>query len=406
MLARVRSNLVIVDLLRAAAPGAGEPATALEDAFAARFGFPYALLFPYARTALYALLRALRCSGTTVLCPAYICAEVPFAVTQSGNEVRFVDSAADHFLPGLSEWRAAISANTAMAIITPLFGYPVDKNAEIAIRAEAPGTFLLYDESLSYGVEDDRGAQMRDADGALFSFGLGKMVTALSGGMLLLRDTAVFQAVRAFRAAHCAPPSHARTLGRVAKGLAAWTAFREPALSVLDFAAHRLRLLPVDADDWTPTGAPRLPADGMIMPSPYQAKLGLGQFAKLQQVQAARQNIGRHYEQRLRQGSLRTFDHAHVPTWPRYPWPAAQRDKVVWALRRRGVQASIFLPYSCADLPAYRRQGPGCPNAARWARSMINLPNWYGMTIDQAERVVGILLELKEKDPAAVAWPT
>jgi dTDP-4-amino-4,6-dideoxygalactose transaminase len=405
MLARVRSNLTITDLLRAATPGAAEPIEALERAFSERFSFRHALLFPYARTALYALLLARGWRGREILCPAYICAEVPSAITQSGNEVRFVDSAADHFLPGAAEWRMASSTNAAMAVITPLFGYPVDKGAEAAIRGAAPDAFLLYDESQSYGAEDERGVQMRDADGALFSFGLGKMMTTLSGGLLLLRDTAIFQAVRALRDAQCSRPNLAHTMNLVAKGLAAWTGFREPALSVLDLAARRLRVLPVDAEDWTPTEGPRLPADGKIMPSAYQAKLGLHQLAKLDLFLTARKEIARYYENRLREEGLRTFDYARIPTWPRYPWPVARRDAVVSELHRHKIQVSIFLPYSCADLPVYRNRARACPNAALWGRSMINLPNWYGMEIDQAEQVVDMLLRLNEKDPRTVAWP-
>src|SRR5262249_4320701 len=152
-----------------AIPGSEDPVEALERAVAERFSFPHALLFPYARTALSALLLARGWRDREILCPAYICAEVPYAITASGNRVGFVDSAGDHFLPGAVQWRAAASADTAMAIVTPLFGYPVDKAAEASVRAVAPDAFVLYDESQSYGAEDDHGLQMRDADGALIS---------------------------------------------------------------------------------------------------------------------------------------------------------------------------------------------------------------------------------------------
>jgi dTDP-4-amino-4,6-dideoxygalactose transaminase len=405
MLARVRSNLRIADLLRAAVPGAGGSAEALERAFARRYAFPHALLFPYARVALHALLLAHRWKSKEILCPAYICAEVPYAITAAGCQVRFVDSAAHHFLPGQAEWRTAAGPNAAMAVVTPLFGYPVDKEAERSVRKAAPGMFVLYDESQSFGVDDDGGLQMRDADGALLSFGLGKMVTALSGGLLLLRDTALFHAVRALRDGHYSDPTLAHTVTLVAKGLAAWAAFREPALSVVDFAARRLRLLPASAEDWIPTHGPDLPADGKIMPSAYQAKLGLQQLARLDRFLAARRQIAQHYQDHLRAEAFRTFDYSHTPTWPRYPWPAGQRDRVVSELRRQRVQVSLFLPYSCADLPIYRDQQHACPNAALWARTMINLPNWHGMDVDQAERVVEILVRLRDRDPQSVEWP-
>jgi dTDP-4-amino-4,6-dideoxygalactose transaminase len=405
MLARVRSNLSLADLWRSARPDAGVSAATLEHRFAEHFGFPHALLFPYARTALHALLLASGWKDRNILCPAYICAEVPHAVTVSGNVVCFVDSAPDHFLPGRAEWQKASRTDAAMAIVTPLFGYPVDKQAEATLRCVAKDIFILYDESQSYGVADESGLQMRDADGVLFSLGLGKMVTALSGGLLLLRDAGLFEAVRALRDRYYSRAAAVQTAKRMATGLAAWAAFREPALSALDAMAHRFHVFPTNPEDWAPVGEPRLPADGKIMPSKYQARLGLRQFAKLGSFVAARQNIARIYEQGLRREGLRTFAHSHDPSWPRYPLSVARRDVVVSTFRREQVQISSFLPYSCADLPIYRERQSPCPNASSWGQSMINLPNWYGMRADQAERVVDLIVRIRDRDSGAIAWP-
>ena len=59
MLARVRSNLAFRDLLLGAMAGEPRSAALLESAFAVRYGFRYAALFPYARSALRTLLEAL-----------------------------------------------------------------------------------------------------------------------------------------------------------------------------------------------------------------------------------------------------------------------------------------------------------------------------------------------------------
>jgi dTDP-4-amino-4,6-dideoxygalactose transaminase len=404
MLARVRSNLTLADLLRVAARDASEPIAALEEAFAVRFAFPHALLFPYARSGLYALMLAQSWRQREILCPAYICAEVPYAVSASGNRAKFVDSAADHFLPEPPQWQAGASRSAAMAIVTPLFGYPVDKEAEAALRAVAPGIFVLYDESQSYGVEDQEGLQMRDADGALFSLGLGKMATALSGGVLLLRDTGLFQRVRTVRDSRFSAPRLAHTIKLVGKGLAAWTAFHEPALTLLDVAARWLPIASLDPERAIPTG-PKLPADATIMPSRYQARLGMLHLSQLDLFLAARRAIGQAYQDRLHAAGLRTFRYRHTPTWPRFPLPVAQRNVVVSAFRRHGIQLSPFLPYSSADLPVYREQGQACRNAALWGRSMINLPNWHGMKSNHVERIVAALLDLGAREARALAWP-
>jgi|SRR5665213_353972 len=405
MLARVRSNLSLSDLCLAGRGVPLHPAEVLEHAFADRLGFPHAILFPYGRTALRALLEGLGHRGQPVLCQAYICAEVPYAVTLSGNRVVFVDSAADHFLPGIDEWRAAAIPSAAMAIITPLFGYPIDRNAERAVRDLAPSAFILYDEAQSYGVTDSGGLQACNADGVLLSLGLGKMATAISGGMLLLRDTALERRIREFRDQNCAPASIARIIKLIAKGVAAWVAHREPALSIVDLLGRHLGLFPVAPEDWLPAAHPKAPVDADIVPSNFQARVGLCQFARIDRFLASRRQIGSYYDRRLREEGFRTFAAPALPNWPRFPLAVADRGATVEALRTEGIQVSLFLPYSCAALPIYRSTVEDCPNAVLWASSMINLPNWHGLKMTGAQRVADSLVRLAHRNPGAVAWP-
>jgi perosamine synthetase len=390
MLARVRTALRLSDLLRAALRGSGDPVAALEQAFAERFGFVHGLLFPYGRVAIHALLTGLGWQNREVLCPAYTCVVVPDAVAASSNRVVYVDSAPDHFLPRWQDWQAAPTPQTAMAIMTPLFGYPVDKKCDEAIRARAPGAFILYDEAQSYGTIDEGGLQLRGADAALFSLGLGKLITSLSGGMLLLRDGALYRSVRAVRDRYGAP-SPDRTLTLIAKGIAAWAAYREPAVSVLD----RLALFSGGDFDSNQSEIPGLPEDGGVRASPYQAQIGIGQLQELSAILADRRRVGEFYEGKLAERGFRTFAHTHRPTWARFPFPVADRDATIRALRAAKIQSGLFLSSACTDMP----------NAKLWARTMINLPNWTGMTIAEAGRVVDALARLRDANPAPVAWP-
>ncbi len=390
MLARIRTNLLLADLWRAGRIRRNNAVPALEQSFAERFGFPFGLLFPYGRVALHALLTALEWRDHEILCPAYTCIVVPDAISLSGNRVVYVDSAPDHFLPRRQDWEAAASPQTALAIITPLFGYPVDKKSDEVIRARAPSVFVLYDEAQAYGTTDKDGLQLGDADAALFSLGLGKLITSLSGGVLLLRDGALYRAVKAVRDRYSAS-SLAHTLTLIGKGFAAWAAYREPALSVLDF----LPLFSAEADDWNRSEIPHLPDDGSVRASDYQAQIGLRQLQELGGFLADRRRIGEFYEDKLAQRDFRTFSYAHRPTWPRYPFPVADRDATIRALRAARIQCGLFLSSASSEMP----------NAKMWARSMINLPNWTGMTIAQANSVVDALARLRDRNPAAVAWP-
>ena len=404
MLARVRSNLRLADLAHALIPHPEKPVEKLEHLFAERFGFPYAVLFSYGRSALQALCESFGWRDTGILCPAYTCAEVPYALTLSGNHVAFVDSASDHFLPGAGEWRAAANDRCTMAIITPLFGYPVNHSIA-AVRAAAPDAFILFDEAQSYGVADSAGPQARDADGMLLSLGLGKMATAISGGVMLLRDGDTHRRLRAWRDLHYTPSSVAQTAERFLMGVAAWFAFREPALSLIDAVGKWFGLPTTQAEDWLPSAQPQQPRHAGNAPSTFQARLALRQLEHLSHFLATRRQIGIHYERRLGEEGFRTFTAEDTPNWPRYPLPVVERSVITQALRAQGIQVSVFLPYSCAELPAYRDTAPKCPNAGLWGRSMVNLPNWHGMTTTDADRVVDALIRLRRENPRALAWP-
>src|ERR1700738_289130 len=91
MLPQIRLPLAPTDLWLDAWSDCPDQSEILEQSFAAHFGFPYALLFPYARTALHALITASGWRQRKILCPAYTCAVVPLAITLSGNAVELVD---------------------------------------------------------------------------------------------------------------------------------------------------------------------------------------------------------------------------------------------------------------------------------------------------------------------------
>jgi dTDP-4-amino-4,6-dideoxygalactose transaminase len=409
VLARVRSPLAISDLLGAAFEReASDESSAerLERAFAERFEFPHGVLFRYGRGALHALLSVMGWRDREVLCPAYCCGEVAYAVTTSGNRVGFVDSGAEHFLPGAPEWQAAATARSAAAIFAPLFGYPVDKDAERIVRAASPGIFVIYDEAQSYGAADEKGLQARDADAALFSLGLGKMITGLGGGMLLVRDAALHRELVSTRDRTHARAGATRVGHSLVTGLGAWFAFREPLVTLIDQSAATRTLFKPDIRYRSSDESPELPRDAEVLMPPYQARIALRQFARLGSILAARQRLGNFYERRLREEGFRTFAYAHKPLWPRYPLAVRDRPRVVAYCRQHKVQLSDFLDYSSADLPFYRREAAGrFPHASLWGRSMINLPIWHGMDEARAQRVISALARARDRGNGAVLWP-
>lgn len=405
MIPRLRPPFGLLDLATALASADVCSVSLFERRFAERFGFTDAVYFPYGRSGVHALLLALGMKSRSVLNPSYGCIVVPHAVLLSGNRVHFVDSTAEHFLPSAREWAGALMRETAVAVITPLFGYPVERaGIEAAIRECAPECFVLYDVAQGFDAFDERGSQLPGGHAALFSFGIGKMLSTLYGGMLTLRDARLAAGVRAMRDLY-SPATRLHKFELLTYGIAVWAAFRQPMFAIADLLERRTNWLGRFTTEYYATDIPRLPRDFQVAPTPLQAALGLRQLARYETIATERARLGAIYEQRLRAGGVRTFAHAHRPTWSIYPLAVRQRERAVELLGQEGVQVGTLVNYACADLPGYEPWAGRCPYSSLWGASTINLPNWPGLGARAVEHIADRLLRLRDRHPDVFAWP-
>jgi dTDP-4-amino-4,6-dideoxygalactose transaminase len=109
-----------------------------------------------------------------------------------------VDLDARTLAPSPDRWRACASPRTRAVIVAHLFGarVPLEPIAKIARER---GWLLLEDCAQSYTGDDDRGSPL--AHVSMFSFGPIKTATALAGGVLVVRDRAILEGMRARQAA-------------------------------------------------------------------------------------------------------------------------------------------------------------------------------------------------------------
>ncbi|MBF0477806.1 MAG: DegT/DnrJ/EryC1/StrS aminotransferase family protein [Deltaproteobacteria bacterium] len=404
MIPRLRPPFTAGEVVTTFRTGTFQDIAAFETAFGELFGFPRGLYFPYGRAALYVLLRVLGWTEREIVIPAYTCAVVSHAVVLTGNRPRFGDCSPHHFNMPADHLAAQVSDRTAMIIPTPVFGYPVDE-AEYArvLTEQAPGAFVLFDAAHSFALPPKSSPLFHRPDAALFGLGLGKIMSTLYGGMLLLRDRDLHREVQAYRDGHfqVARPAaeYRRLVYRLVYGLAAWAAFREPWLTPVDYLEQKTSLLNCFTKQYYGLTGPSLPDDMTTRPPQFQAGLGLSQLAKYDKIIAERRRLSRHYARLLQADGFGIFDHQVEPTYSHFPLRVAQRTGVLQELQRRGIQAGRLIDYACPDLPGYEAFQGSCPNASRLARSLINLPNWPGLGLHRVERVVTALIKIRQKFP-------
>lgn len=391
MIPRFRPPFRLSDAIVLATPDRGDDLARFEAAFAALAGQRQAVLFPYGRTALMALVQALELTGGEVLCPAYTCVVVAHALVKSGCEPIFVDVGQDRNMD-LEAAAQRVTPKTRALLATSLFGHPVDSTALEAFARTHPGVTILCDCAQGFFAGTGPDPVWRRGKAALFSLGLSKVLSTVGGGMVTTDEAALAKRLRII-ASGLRPAGLAERLRRKMFFLASLGAFAEIPYALVN-ALERHGLLSGLAEYYRDDSID-LPGDHATALDAWQARLGLRQTARYHALAAARHEQFRFYRQAL----------ADLPGI--VPPPAAKgaspshfavqtpnREQVMAEATRGGVQLGRVLEYAIPELSAYRNrpgnQGP-YPVASQLARTMVNLP--LGVTPGQAARVADVFVQ-------------
>ncbi len=143
-----------------------------------------------------ALGLAMRQVGTTaVALPSFSCFDVATAAIGARARIRFYDVDPGTLTPDLRSLERALALGTRIAVITPLYGFPVDWDAVTELLSRY-GAIAVED-----AAQGSHAAWRGRALGSLgpmsvLSFGRGKGWTGGSGGALLVRDQPPWSGLR------------------------------------------------------------------------------------------------------------------------------------------------------------------------------------------------------------------
>jgi len=379
-----------------------------EGAFSRLHGGGTAVSVSYGRMAFYFILRALNLApGSEVIFPALTFWVVPEMARILGLRPVFADVDPETFNldPGAVE--RAVTARTRAVVPTHLYGLPCDMEEILAI---ARRHHLAVIEDCAHAL----GALYRGrpvgtfGDAAFFSFQLLKPLNTYGGGMALVRDAALGEAVRTL--ARQEPwPSPAQVqrrllLGRLQQSLIRPTVFRWtlfPALWVASWTGGR-----PDVYLWEKIR----PLDPL--PKPYrqrysnvQAALGLEALRHLAHWTAATQ---RNAELLTRE--LRGAPGVHVPEQPpdrthvfyQYCVYVSDRDRAVRSAVRRGLDLETLHVDVCTRLELFRAFRAPAPGADR-ASDAVQLPVYASLSEDQIRWVARTLKRVLAERATATA---
>ncbi len=364
-----------------------------EEAFAALMGVKQAVVFPYGRTGLFVLLRALGFQGREIICPAYTCVVVPHAIVTSGNEPVFVDSQPGDYNMNLDLVEQAVNEKTAAIIATSVFGYPVDLDKLRLLEDRYPHIVIIQDCAHSFAAQWGDEPVQRSGEAAIFGLNISKLMTSIYGGMVTTDNPSLAGSLRRLRADLLMQPSWKKALLRKLYLTAVYPAFSSIGYSFVNYLerAGVLKAL----TEYYQEAIIDMPQDYLIGLTSAEAEVGKIQVAKYHQIIAGRRRAANFYNESL-------ADLAHsiqlpplVPgaTYSHYVPKVTQRSEILSYALRQGVQLGQLIEYCIPEMPAYAGRAGNrfsYPVASDASRTAINLPVWSNHQKDW-EKVSSVL---------------
>jgi len=380
-----------LDEIRAAFSRQDDAVSAFEQSFARTFGSKYVLAFPYGRSALYALFKALSIEDGEIIVPAYTCVVVPHAVVLSGNIPRFVDITLRDYTMDLDLLEEAVTPKTRVIIPTHLFGYPmnIDRVNEIASRADQK-VLIIQDCAHSFGATFRGENVCSQRDAAIFGLNISKYISSVFGGMLTTNDDDIYERVKQYRDSHFTKPSPVKQFRKLLYLMAVYLAFNNTFYGFVNFLEENTPFLNRftkyyhgDRIDF--------PKDFSVNLGDLEARVGMAQLEKYSRIRQRRREIAEYYNEHLQEvEGIELPPIVEGATYSHYVTRVENRREVMDRMRKEGIQLGELIEYSIPHLEAYRKYKDGeFPNSYVCSQTTINLPNYPGLTDEDLARIIG-----------------
>lgn len=383
--------------------GRGPNVAALERRMGEIVGLPHAFALDSGRSGLYLALKAMGITaGDEVLLQAYTCIAVPNSVVWAGATPRYVDIEPGTLNMDPRDLEAKITPKTRAIIVQHTFGRPADMAAILEI-ARPRGIRVIEDCAHALGAAITTAGAPRPlggfGDAAIFSFGRDKVVSSVSGGMVMTPDPGLAAEIARLRDALPLPAPrwtfqqlfHPVAFAGILPvydllkiGKAALVGLQKAGL--LDLA-----VAPEERMGKRPAHRPSRMPDAV-------ARMALNQLERLEGFNRHRRKLAQFYTKRLSGTGLRLpppDDPAAPGIYLRYTVHAPDPQTLHRAARKHHIYLGNWY-----DAPIVPRNSdynavhytPGqCPVAEQQAATSINLPTHPKVTLADAEKIVRIV---------------
>lgn len=385
MIPKSRPYLSVQELATALKPGAARGR--FESAVAAMVGARYGLSFAFAHAGFYALLQVLELKDAEIILPAYTCDVMAEVILHTGNVPVFADIDLAGFNMDLNALRAAITPNTRAIVATHMYGYPADVDAIRSIAGSERIT-LVEDSTLHLASS----VRLR-GDAGLFSFGPGKPLYTVRGGVVVTNDAGLFDRLRRFRDAHMSriPPK---------EWAKRWLRLMISCLSQSD-AGYGLALRAGLVDNGFERSETSIADSYATAYADFQARMGLALLRKADALREDRLACVKRYQREL--AGLPGFVPAPIVGGATYSYYTARvhnRDALHFSQRMyaRGIHTGRTFDYALPYFGKYRSYARASfPCAERAGQEVVNLPIHTNLTETQSRYIARSVREVLQE---------
>lgn len=392
-LPRHSSELTWRDYLAILAPRVAH----LEEAWQGRLGQTRLLPTPTGRHALWAFLeQAPLKPGDEVLLAAYNFPPVVQILVQRGLVPVFVDIEPQTLTLDPDRLPARASQRSRMVLVTHMFGHPADLTRISAFCRDR--NLLLFEDCAHAPGTLQRGTQVGSVgDGALFSFGVYKILNSLGGGMLVLSGPDADRFAVPRFSVRSGPGSLVEPLARLlfsigsTPGLYGWTLH-----PFLRFCQSRLPSLARTLDPTDNDPEYRFDPAGRAPFRPFMAEMIRRQVSRLEANVAGRRAAAEGIRSRLGKRAEQIWLHPdrHGRSNASYlgvRLPDAAEGARLCRAQGVGCREREYL--DCSRLPQFAAWAADCPESTRAEKEILRIPSYPSLSDSDQERIARALLQ-------------
>jgi dTDP-4-amino-4,6-dideoxygalactose transaminase len=368
-----------------------------ERAFAQAAGARETVSFAHGRVGLYCTLKVLGVGpGDEVIVPTPTHIVVPNAVRYVGATPVYADCHMDSYCVDVAHAETLVGPRTRAIIVQHTFGNVADLDA-IETFAKRHGLEILEDCVHALGATYRGRPIGSNGRAAFFSTEETKTISTTMGGLAATNDPTVAKGLREHQRDAGPPPRD--LVAQYLVKLVAYHLLTEPNVHRWPRRVYerRGRRNPLPGPTTAEERAGERPPGYLQRFSNAQAAVGLRQLRRLDTNIAHRRAIARRYDELLRDkmpaGVL--APPGAEPVLVRYPVRVPNRPHVVKALSDHLVVGEWFTSVlEESDTPEHGGYVAGsCPRAEEVSGHLVNLPTHPRVTVSDAERIAGALLD-------------